>query len=177
MLLSHKRKLFSYRFFKASLWKVCEACPKIHLTSRTHPIFRFFIWNMNFFGSPERYNPHRFPGWPSANWYNWKESHSEQIYSVKKSALFNCSESDTFLVNYTIFEPSLHDFCVLYSVFNVHFLFILNTHMSDSILISVKAHPSFRTVSPYQPPLSKASSRQPPPAPKGQRVGRLVQGA
>lgn len=34
--------------------------------------------------------------------------------------------------------------------------------MSESILISVKTHPSFRTVSPYQPPLSKASSRQPP---------------
>ena len=32
---------------------------------------------------------------------------------------------------------------------NVHFLFILNTHVSESILISVKTHPSFRTVSPW----------------------------
>ena len=38
---------------------------------------------------------------------DWKESHSEQIYSVKKSALFNCSESDTFLMNYTIFEQKM----------------------------------------------------------------------
>ena len=42
----------------------------------------------------------------------------------------------------------MHDFCVLYSVFNVHFSFILNTHMSESILILVNTHPSFRTVSP-----------------------------
>lgn len=36
------------------------------------------------------------------NRLNTYESHSAQIYSVKKSALLNCSESDTFLVNYTL---------------------------------------------------------------------------
>lgn len=62
MLLSHKLKFFSYRFFKASLRKVCEACPEIRLSLEIHPIFQLFIGNMNFFGSPERYNPHKSPG-------------------------------------------------------------------------------------------------------------------
>ena len=35
---------------------------------------------------------------------NTYESHSAQIYSVKKSALLNCSESDTFLMNYIMSE-------------------------------------------------------------------------
>ena len=39
------------------------------------------------------------------------------------------------------------DFCVLYSVFNVHFNSILNTRQSEAIV--VLSQPSFRTVSPY----------------------------
>ena len=62
MLLSHKLKFFSYRFFKAFLRKVCEACPEIRLLSEIYPIFQLFIENGNFFGSPERYNPHKFSG-------------------------------------------------------------------------------------------------------------------
>ena len=38
------------------------------------------------------------------------------------------------------------DFCVLYSVFNVHFNSILNTRQSEAIV--VLSQPSFRTVSP-----------------------------
>lgn len=62
MLLSHKLKFFSYRFFKASLRKVCESCPEIRLPSGIHPIFQLFIGNGNFFDSPKRYNPHKFSG-------------------------------------------------------------------------------------------------------------------
>ena len=60
MLLSHKQELFSYRFFKASHRKVCEACPKIRLPLEIHQIFQLFIGNVNFFGSSGRYNPHKF---------------------------------------------------------------------------------------------------------------------
>ena len=89
MLLSHKPGFFSYRFFKASLWKACEACPEILLTLEIHPIFQLFIENVNFFGSPERYNPHKFSGWSSANWYNWKESHSEQFSFIQNCSFFS----------------------------------------------------------------------------------------
>ena len=41
MLLSHKQRLFSYRFFKASHRKVCEACPEIRLLLEIHLIFSF----------------------------------------------------------------------------------------------------------------------------------------
>src|SRR5699024_4733486 len=60
MLLSHKLKFFSYRFFKAFLRKVCEACPDIRLLSEMYPIYPLFIVNENYFGSPERYNPPMF---------------------------------------------------------------------------------------------------------------------
>ena len=42
---------------------------------------------------------------PSAAWYNWKESHSEQFYLLYKAALFVCSEFDTFLMNYIRKKP------------------------------------------------------------------------
>ena len=62
MLLFHKSGFFSYRFFQTSLWKVCEACPEIRLLLKIHPFFQLFLWKMNFFGSPGRYNPHKFSG-------------------------------------------------------------------------------------------------------------------
>ena len=37
----------------------------------------------------------------SATWYNWKESHSEQFIFCVSCSFFDCSESDTFLKNYT----------------------------------------------------------------------------
>ncbi len=41
---------------------------------------------------------------PSAAWYNWKESHSEQFQFTQICSFCNCSESDTFLMNYTRFR-------------------------------------------------------------------------
>ena len=52
MLFSHKSGFFSYRFFKTSLRKVCEACPEIRLPLEIHPIFQLIIGHMDFFGSP-----------------------------------------------------------------------------------------------------------------------------
>ena len=37
---------------------------------------------------------------PSAAWYNWKESHSEQFIFCISCPFSFCSESDTFLMNY-----------------------------------------------------------------------------
>ena len=42
MLLSHKRKSFSYGFLKASLWKACEACPEIRFPLEISPSLTVF---------------------------------------------------------------------------------------------------------------------------------------
>lgn len=54
------------------------------------------------FTSRKEYYPHTLIDETSAAWYNLKESHSEQFIFFR-TALFVCSESDTFLKNFTIY--------------------------------------------------------------------------
>ena len=60
-------------------------------------IFRTFFL---FKASVKRYYPHIRIGYTSANWYNWKESHSEQFIFCIDCSFYYGSESDTFLKNY-----------------------------------------------------------------------------
>lgn len=70
-----------------------------HLKIQDHPCAVFLPVSL-LKTSGERYYPHTGTGHPSANWYNWKESHSGQfIFCI--SCSFCCySESDTFLKNF-----------------------------------------------------------------------------
>ena len=61
----------------------------------------FFRAVFLFRASGKRYYPHIGTDHPSANWYNWKESHSEQFIFCISCSFCCCSESDTFLKNFT----------------------------------------------------------------------------
>ena len=55
-----------------------------------------------FEASGKRYYPHIRCDHTSANWYNWKGSHSGQFIFCISCYFCCCPESDTFLKNYNI---------------------------------------------------------------------------
>ena len=68
--------------------------------------------------SVKRYYPHIRIGYTSANWYNWKESHSEQFIFCIDCSFYYGSKSDTFLKNYNI---TRNKYNVIYSVKREYF--------------------------------------------------------
>ena len=97
-----KQRLFHTIFSRPPTGRSAEHATKYgnrKIQALISSIFRTFFL---FKASVKRYYPHIRIGYTSANWYNWKESHSEQFIFCIDCSFYYGSESDTFLKNYTI---------------------------------------------------------------------------
>ena len=96
-----KQRFHSYCFFKASLWKVCEACPELFIRLNFPMISHCFIQNPAFESSEEKYYPHNFSA-KRPRIGTIVKNHIQSSSCLFRTTLFVCSESDTSLMNYSI---------------------------------------------------------------------------
>lgn len=109
-----KQRFHSYCFFKASLWKVCEACPELFIRLNFPMISHCFIQNPAFESSEEKYYPHNFSA-KRPRIGTIVKNHIQSSSCLFRTTLFVCSESDTSLMNYNIIQLKLEQVSLLQS--------------------------------------------------------------
>ena len=128
-----KQRFHSYCFFKASLWKVCEACPELFIRLNFPMISHCFIQNPAFESSEEKYYPHNFSA-KRPRIGTIVKNHIQSSSCLFRTTLFVCSESDTSLMNYIIpiGHPVMHALRAYVSPFAVRqtckHAFLTNAH-------------------------------------------------